>query len=151
LDWLTRQPFVRSDAVAAMGNSFGGIETVLGASHGSYCAAVDAAGGAESWNEAPTLRDVMMEAARDAPRPILFFQAENDVTTTPSRELFAVRKALGRQAEIGIYPAFGTSTRDGHAFPYRGVDIWKADVQAFLDRNCGAVKPVAGSGATNRR
>jgi hypothetical protein len=43
-----------------MGNSFGGIETVLGASHGAYCAAVDAAGGAESWDEAPGLRDVVM-------------------------------------------------------------------------------------------
>lgn len=151
LAWLKQQPFVRSDAIAAMGNSFGGIETVLGASHGAYCAAVDAAGGAESWDEAPALRDVMMEAAREVPRPILFFQAKNDVTTAPSYELFAARKALGRPAEIRIYPAFGTSTRDGHAFPYRGVDVWKADVLSFLDGNCGAVKPVVAPGATERR
>jgi dienelactone hydrolase len=151
LDWLKQQRFARSDSIAAMGNSFGGIETVLGASHGAYCAAVDAAGGAESWDEAPALRDVMMRAAREAPRPILFVQAENDVTTAPSYELFAARKALGRPAEIRIYPAFGTSTRDGHAFPYRGVDIWKADVLAFLDRNCGAVKPVIAPGATERQ
>jgi len=72
------------------------------------------------------------------------------VTTAPSHELFAARKALGRPAEIRIYPAFGTSTRDGHAFPYRRVDIWKADVLAFIDRHCG-VKPVIAFGATERR
>ncbi|AHK05041.1 hypothetical protein X971_5202 (plasmid) [Agrobacterium tumefaciens LBA4213 (Ach5)] len=147
LAWLKQQPFVRSNAIAAMGNSFGGIETVLGASHGTYCAAVDAAGGAESWDEAPTLRDVMMTAAREAPRPILFFQAENDVTIAHSRELFAARKAVGRPAEIRLYPVFGHSVRDGHAFPYRGVDIWKADILAFLDRNCGAVKDSLASGS----
>jgi len=73
------------------------------------------------------------------------------VTTAPSHELFAAHKALGRPAEIRIYPAFGTSTRDGHAFPYRRVDIWKADVLAFIDRHCGAVKPVIAFGATERR
>src|SRR5580658_5436752 len=40
LAWLKRQPFVRPTQIAAAGNSYGGIETVLGAERGAYCAAV---------------------------------------------------------------------------------------------------------------
>src|SRR5881409_3630234 len=49
LAWLRTQGFVRSDRIAVAGNSFGGIETVLGAERGTYCAAIDSAGGAQSW------------------------------------------------------------------------------------------------------
>jgi dienelactone hydrolase len=136
LAWLQEQPFVRKGAIAAMGNSFGGIETVLGAARGGYCAAVDAAGGAESWNDAPDLRSLLTRSVETAAPPILFLQAENDVTVEPSRTLFAARQSAGLPAELRIYPAFGSSSRDGHSFPYRGVDVWKADVLSFLDRNC---------------
>lgn len=136
LDWIRTQPFVRPNAIATMGNSFGGIQAVLGAEHGGYCAAVDAAGGAESWNEAPQLRELMIRAVRHATTPILFFQAANDYDIEPSRVLFAERKGAGKPAEIRIYPAFGDSARTGHSFPYRGVSIWRDDVIAFLDRYC---------------
>lgn len=49
LAWLRKQPFVRQNRIAVAGNSFGGIEAVLGAERESYCAAIDAAGGSESW------------------------------------------------------------------------------------------------------
>lgn len=136
LDWLRGQPFVRPQAIATMGNSFGGIQAVLGAEQGGYCAAVDAAGGAESWKEAPPLRERMIRAVRIADTPILFFQAENDFDTEPSRILFAERRAAGKPAEIRIYPAFGSSPREGHSFPYRGVAVWRDDVLAFLERHC---------------
>jgi carboxymethylenebutenolidase len=136
LDWLRTQPFVRRDAIATMGNSFGGIQAVLGAEHGGYCAAVDAAGGAESWKDAPQLRERMIRAVRNATTPIFFFQADNDFDTDPSRVLFAERKAAGKPTEMRIFPAFGDSARAGHSFPYRGVAIWRDDVMAFLDRHC---------------
>jgi len=120
-----------------MGNSFGGIETVLGAKENGYCAAVDAAGGAESWDEAPGLRSLMLEAVRNSKVAILFLQAQNDFTTAPSRELYAAMKAANKPAEIHIYPTYGTSPREGHSFPYRGVDVWKDDVLQFLNRKCG--------------
>ena len=47
LAWLKKQPFAQPTQIAVMGNSFGGIETVLGAEHAGYCAAVDASGAAE--------------------------------------------------------------------------------------------------------
>jgi dienelactone hydrolase len=42
LAWLKKASFVESSRIAVAGNSFGGIETVLGAEKGSYCAAVEA-------------------------------------------------------------------------------------------------------------
>src|SRR5476649_207774 len=43
LAWLRKQAFVQPDHIAVAGNSFGGIETVLGAERGHYCAAIDSA------------------------------------------------------------------------------------------------------------
>lgn len=69
LAWIKRQAFVRPGQIAAMGNSFGGIETVLGAELGGYCAAIDAAGGAESWDLAPSLRNLMLSAVKHSGWP----------------------------------------------------------------------------------
>ena len=76
--WLQRQPFARPTQLVAMGNSFGGIESVLGVEQGDYRAAVNASGGAGSWEKAPGLRDVMQRAVQHSRAPILFFQAGND-------------------------------------------------------------------------
>ncbi len=138
LSWLRTQSFVTPGQIAVMGNSFGGVETVLGAEHGGYCAAVDASGGAESWDLAPSLRSLMVHAVLHAKAPILFFQAENDYTVAPSRELYAAMREAKKPAEIRLYPPYGTSPEDGHSFPYRGADIWRDDVFRFLDKNCRA-------------
>ena len=53
----------KPDRIAAAGNSFGGVEAVLGAERAHYCAVVDAAGGAESWAAAPALRGQYILAA----------------------------------------------------------------------------------------
>jgi carboxymethylenebutenolidase len=135
LAWLRSQPFVRSTQIA-MGNSFGGIETVLGAERGSYCAAADASGGAESWDNDAALQSAMTHAVQHSKSPIFFFQAENDYTVEPSRTLYAAMRGAGGQAEIHIYPAFGHSPEGGHSFAYRGVDVWKDDVLRFLNAHC---------------
>jgi carboxymethylenebutenolidase len=136
LAWLKTQPYVRKDRIAVMGNSFGGIETVLGAAAADYCAAVDASGGAETWTRAARLRSAMTEAAVNARAPVLFFQAANDFSTEPSAVLSAAMRAAGRPAEVRIYPPFGASPQAGHSFAWRGVGAWQGDVAAFLDRNC---------------
>jgi carboxymethylenebutenolidase len=136
LAWLRAQPFVRPQQIATMGNSFGGIQALLGAERGGYCAAVDVAGGAESWKDAPALREVMVRAARRAATPILFFQAANDFDTEPTRVLHAERTAAGRPTEMRIYPRFGFTRRAGHSLAYRGVEIWRDDVVGFIERHC---------------
>ncbi len=143
LAWLRRASFVRADAIAVAGNSFGGIETVLGVERESYCAAVDASGAAESWSEAPDLQAAMTRAVRHARAPIFFFQAENDFDLSPTQVLSAAMRDAGKPFEAKIYPAFGSSHREGHSFAYRGVATWFDDVFRFLQRSCTPARDAA--------
>jgi dienelactone hydrolase len=136
LAWLRRQPFVRQGQIAVMGNSFGGIETILGAVRGNYCAAVDASGGAESWKLSPQLRTLLLNAVRNSRVPILFFQANNDYSVAPGKALYAAALAAGRPAEIRIYPPYGKMGAAGHSFAWRGESVWQGDVLLFVNRKC---------------
>ena len=137
LVWLQKREFVQARRIAVAGNSFGGVEAVLGAERGSYCAAIDASGGAESWALAPELQASMTRAVRNARAPIFFFQPENDYDLAPSRVLSAAMKSSGKTFEMKIYPAFGKSNQEGHSFSYLGSSIWADDVFRFLEQNCG--------------
>jgi carboxymethylenebutenolidase len=136
LAWLRTQSFVSRDSIAVAGNSFGGIEVVLGAERGSYCAAVDSAGAAQSWEDAPEVQALMTRAVRNSRAPIFFFQAENDYDLSPSRTLSAAMKDAGKEFEIKIYHPYGESTQDGHTFGYFGSSVRGADVFRFLDQHC---------------
>ena len=134
--WLRTQRFVRSDRIAVAGNSFGGIETVLGAERGTYCAAIDSAGGAQSWAQAPELQSLMTRAVRNSTVPIFFFQAANDYDLSPSKTLSEAMKEAGKTFEMKIYSAYGKSVQEGHTFGYFGSSIWATDVFRFLDQHC---------------
>lgn len=134
--WLQKQDFVQKKHIATIGNSFGGIESVLGAERGSYCAAVDASGAAESWSRSPEIQSFMLQTVRNAHAPIFFFQAENDYDVTPSRMLAAAMKDAGKVSEAKIYPAYGASPAEGHSFAYLGSSIWGEDVFRFLATHC---------------
>jgi len=136
LDWLRQASFVQKNRIAVFGNSFGGIETVLGAEHGKYCAAVDASGGAMSWDSAPVLQALMIEAVRHSKAPIFFYQAENDFSLAPSKTLSAAMKEAHKTYELKFYPPYGKSDEEGHSFAYLGSSIWAEDVMSFLDRYC---------------
>jgi carboxymethylenebutenolidase len=136
LAWLRKQSFVARNRIAVMGNSFGGIEAVLGAEKADYCAAVDASGGAESWELAPQLRSAMVRAAIDSKAPIFFFQAANDYDLRPSYVLADAMRKHGKKAAVKIYPEFGRGAKEGHSFTYGGSSLWADDVFKFLDKNC---------------
>jgi dienelactone hydrolase len=137
LQWLRAQKFIKPNQVAVAGNSFGGVEAVLGAAQEYYCAAVDASGGAESWNSAPELQTLMKEAVRMSKSPIFFFQAENDFDLTPTKVLLAEMKMAGKDGVAKIYPPYGHSARDGHSFAYRGAGTWFDNVFEFVQQHCG--------------
>jgi carboxymethylenebutenolidase len=136
LAWLKKQSFVETNRIAVAGNSYGGIEVVLGAQRVNYCAAIDASGGAESWSIAPELQTRMIAAVRNSKAPIFFFQAENDYSIAPSRVLSAAMKDVGKIAEMKIYPPLGNTAADGHSFTWLGTAKWAGDVFAFLDKYC---------------
>jgi dienelactone hydrolase len=136
LAWLKSQSFVKPRQIAAMGNSFGGIETVLGVEQGGYCAGVDAAGGAQSWEGHPELQGRMLRAVEHAGAPILFLQAGNDYSVAPSRTLHEAMQARGLPSALRIYPAYGSSPEDGHSFAWRGASVWAPDAIAFMETHC---------------
>lgn len=136
LAWLRKQGFVQANRVAVAGNSFGGIETVLGAERGKYCAAIDSAGGAQSWRNAPELQALMTQAVRNAKAPIFFFQAANDYDLSPSQTLSEAMKDAGKPYKMMIYPPYGDSAQDGHTFGYFGASVWADDVFEFLKQHC---------------
>ena len=118
------------------GTSFGGIEAVLGAERGTYCAAIDSAGGAQSWAQAPELRSIMTRAVRHSNVPIFFFQAANDYDVSPSTILSAEMKDAGKTYELKIYPPYGKSAQEGHTFGYFGFSVWADDAFRFLNQYC---------------
>lgn len=136
LAWLRKQSFVEPQRIAVVGTSFGGIETVLGAEKGSYCAAVDFAGAAMSWHRAPLVRSLMIHAVQNSRVPIFFIQARNDFDLSPSRVLSEAMKNAGKESKVKIYPPFGTARIDGHTFGYFGGSVWANDVFGFLNQNC---------------
>ena len=120
--WIKEQKFIDKKRIAVAGNSFGGIETVLSDAHENFCAAVDASGGAESWNSNPELQNLMKESVRNSKCPIFFFQAENDFDLSLTKTLSLEMKRAGKVSEVKIYPKFGSSGKEGHSFAYRGVE-----------------------------
>jgi dipeptidyl aminopeptidase/acylaminoacyl peptidase len=135
-EWLKKQKFVQSNCIAAMGNSFGGIETILGMAHADYFAGIDASGGAQSWKHSDELQLVMKKAVSKIKNPVFFFQAANDYDLSPSKVLSSEMLRAGKVAKFKIYPEFGNSKKDGHSFPYRGASIWFEDVFSFLNNYC---------------
>ena len=138
LEWLKNQSFVQKDRIAVAGQSFGGIETVLGAEKYPFCAAINASGAAMSWDEAPELQELLTKSAGNSKSPMFLFQAKNDYTLAPSRNLYKEMKSAGKKAEIKTYPKFGKTHFDGHSLTWLGSSIWFKDVFSFIEKNCPA-------------
>ncbi len=111
---------------------------MLGGERGNYCAAIDSAGGAQSWAEAPELQSLMTRAVRNAHAPIFFFQAANDYDLSPIKTLSAVMRGASKAYELKIYPHYGNSPQGGHTFGYFyfGSAVWADDVFRFLNQHC---------------
>jgi dienelactone hydrolase len=126
---------IRSERVGVMGNSFGGVTTLLAAAKapGLRCA-VGFAVAAMNWERNLVLAAHMIETAKRLTQPIFFLQAANDFSIRPTRELAAALKGTGRVVEAKIYPAFGHTAMEGHLLADRGPLVWGADVRRFLER-----------------
>jgi len=138
-DYLKRLPAVDPDRIVVAGCSFGGIQTVLALEAGadgkaSFRAAVDFAGGAQTWRHAVALQQKLLGAVRKATVPVMFVQAENDYDLSPSYALAKELGKLGKPHKLSIYPPYGASVQDGQGgFCGRGVEVWGRDVLAFLE------------------
>jgi hypothetical protein len=138
LAWLHGQRDVATSRIAVGGNSFGGIESVLGAEREAYCAAFDSAGAAHTCSSTPEIVDRMKRAMRAARAPIFFFQAENDYDLSPTRVLPGEMKGAGKPFLAKVYPPYGTTARKGHTLGYFGFSVWGDDALGFLAEHCNA-------------
>jgi len=133
LAYLKSLPYVDAKRVAVAGCSFGGIQTLLAAAEDlGLRAAVDFAGGAESWRGSPDLRDRMTRAARGARVPVFFIQAKNDYDTSPSEQLAKEMEKAGKPHQIHIFPRSGKTTQEAHEFCIRGGEVWGGEAFDFL-------------------
>jgi carboxymethylenebutenolidase len=135
VEYVASLPYVDTNDVNVVGCSFGGIEALFAAERGTGIhAVVDFAGGAMAWSAPqPELRDRMRRAARNAKVPVFFVQAQNDYDTAPSVVLSNEMRAAARPMRVHIFPANGTTHREGHGFCAGGErPAWGDEVLAFL-------------------
>ena len=134
LAFLRALPKVDARHITAAGHSFGGALTLLVAERDtSLIGALDFAGAAGSWDRSPPLRARLLAAVGATTVPIFFIHAANDYSVAPGNALAAERERLGKPYRIVIYPAFGTTSSDGHNLVDLSVATWESDVFRFLD------------------
>lgn len=109
---------VNPNKIAIMGHSFGGIVTLFNNRLlTSHQAAIDIAGASESWefydgddetdgdntpDNSASIR-ILMDAVRDANRPIFFFEPKNDVSIRPTVVLSKVAGDHNERYQAAIY------------------------------------------------
>jgi dienelactone hydrolase len=121
--------------IGVVGHSFGSSLALLAASLDRELRAVVLfSGAARSWDPSPDLRRRLLAAAGRSTVPVFFIHAANDYSTAPGEALAAEMQRSGRPHRLKIYPASGSTLKDGHAFVFRGVATWEPDVFSFLDQ-----------------
>jgi dienelactone hydrolase len=109
--WLRTQSFVDPKRIAVAGNSFGGIETVLGAG-GRATALPLIPPEHRSWTLAPALQKAAARAVQNPKAPILFFQA-GETGTWNQRALSKAMQDVGKAFRGKIYPSPASRIRTG--------------------------------------
>ena len=135
LDFLKSQPFVDAGRIAISGCSYGGIQTLLAGERDlGVKALVPFAPGAMSWDRSPAVSAGLERAVLREKAPVFLLQARNDFSTAPARVLAKQAAGKGQDFRSKIYPAFGSSRRDGHwGFCSTATGVWGTDVLAFLE------------------
>jgi dienelactone hydrolase len=112
MTWLRAQNVVDTNRIVVSGCSFGGIQTLLASEKGLGTRAFIAfAPAAKSWSNG-VLQKRLEIAVQNAKAPVFMLQAKSDFSIGPTEVLGKIAKANGGKAEI--YPAFGSTSQDGH-------------------------------------
>jgi dienelactone hydrolase len=136
LAFLRALPYVDRARTAVVGHSFGGSLTLLLAARDSALrAAVTFSAAGLSWGRSAALRERLRSAVARTAVPIMFIHAANDYSTASGEALAAEMQRVRKPHALELYPAVGTSTREGHNLIYLNVPAWERDVFRFLDEH----------------
>jgi dienelactone hydrolase len=135
VEWLRKQPFVDPNRLAMTGVSYGGIQTLIASEKDlGVRAFIPFCPAAMSWANTD-LQDRLKTSVAKARAPLFLIQAKNDFSTGPSDVLGPLIRDKKGANRATLYPAFGTSPREGHggfACWEEGIAIWGPDVRQFL-------------------
>lgn len=136
LAYLRKKETVDKKRIAVIGHSFGGsLGLLLSEREPALKAAVIFSAAGNSWDQSQMLRTRLITALKNVSAPLMIIHAKNDYSTNPGYAMDSVMNSLGKQHVLKIYPAFGTSAREGHNFIFLGVKTWQRDVFSFLHKN----------------
>ena len=135
LTFLRARSEVDASRIGLVGHSFGGQLSLLVAEHDATMrVGVVFGAAAGSWETSPKLRDRLLAAVRRTTAPVFFIHAANDYSVSPGQALDAEMARAGKSHALKLYPAVGSTPKEGHDFIHQRISIWEPDVFAFLDR-----------------
>jgi len=134
LAFLKRQSFVDTTRLIVAGCSFGGIQTIFGATrHVGYRAAVPISPAALSWNNSPDLQARLKDAVSKIDIPTFLIQPAKDASLEPSRVLGPILTRKNAANRVKVFPAVGPDAQQAHCFGgAQGMHIWGPEVVAFV-------------------
>ena len=133
LAYLKSLPYVDTTRLAVIGCSYGGIQTMYGAEHGSgYKAAIAISPGAESWNGNKYLQDDLIKAVSGINIPVFIIHPAKDASLAPGYAARGGVSAPGQAVRAGIFPPFGSADSQQHCFGSEGTQTWGSDALSFL-------------------
>ena len=134
LAFLKRQPFVDTTRIAVAGCSFGGIQTLFGASRRvGYRAAVSISPAALSWNNSPDLQARLKAAVSRIEIPVFLIQPPKDASLEPARVLGPILEKRNKANLVKVYPSTIPTDLQEHCFGgAKGMHVWGADAVEFV-------------------
>jgi len=125
---------VDAGRIGVVGHSFGGsLSLRLAAQDARIRAVVVFGAAANSWEPSAALRARLLDDAARLSAPVFFIHAANDYSIAPGEAMAAEMARREKRHRLKIYPAVGSTARDGHNLIYRSVTTWETDVFDFLD------------------
>ena len=134
LAFLKRQPFVDTTRIVVAGCSFGGIQTLFGATRNvGYRAAVSISPAALSWNNSPDLQNRLKAAVARIDIPVFLIQPPKDASLEPARVLGPILERRNKANRVKIFPADTPDALQQHCFGGApGMHIWGPEAVAFV-------------------